>query len=192
MTLFRSFTTPAWEIFIGNLLLLLCTIFYIAWWTTDFKPNPNNGPSGGIFIGLAFVTGTAALALMSHGIGSLSEYTKGLQIKFLIAGSAALFVVMLLVTVIAFHRIVTSELIIIHIWTALELCAVAVLYGTERFGGVSAVIMYALTGLAFATGIICYVVYYRLDETGRYWIGLVPIAADAFVSFIFAGILAVF
>jgi hypothetical protein len=192
MTLFRSFTTPLWEIFIGNLLLFLCTFFYIAWWRAEFKPNSGNGPSGAIFIGLALITGIAGLVLMSHGIGSLSEYTKGLQIKFIIAGSAALFVVILIITVIVFHRIVTFELIIIHIWTALELCAIAALYGTERFNAASAAILNALTGLAFVTGIICYVVYYRLDETGRYWIGLVPIAADAFVAFIFAGILALF
>jgi hypothetical protein len=192
MTLFRSFTTPVWEIFIGNLLLFLCTLFYIAWWTTDFKPNSDNGLSVAIFIGLALITGIAGLALMSHGIGSLSEYTKGLQIKFIIAGSAALFVVILLITVIVFHRVVTSELIIIHIWTALELCAVAALYGTERFNAASAAILYVLTGLAFVTGIICYAVYYRLDETGRYWVGLVPIAADSIIAVIFAGILAIF
>lgn len=39
-----------------------------------------------------------------------------------------------MVTTVAFHRIVTSELIIIHIWIALELSSVAVLYGTGCFG----------------------------------------------------------
>jgi len=191
MTLFRNFTLPVWEIFGGNLLLLICSLFYLAWWAAAFKPGSNTGSSGGIFIGLAFVFGIAALALMSHSISSLSEYSKGVSIKFILAGSTALFAVMLLITVIAFNRIFTSELIIIHIWAALELCAAAALYGTGRFGAGRAVTIAALVGIAFAAGIICYVLYYRLDQTAAYWDGIVPIAADAFVAAVFALVLAV-
>lgn len=191
MTLFRNFTLPEWEIFGGNLLLLLCSIFYLAWWAAAFKPGSDSGSSGGIFIGLAFIFGIAALALMSHSISSLFEYSKGVSIKFILTGSAALFVIVLVITITVFHRVLTSELIIIHIWAALELCAIAALYGAGRFGTGRAVLLAALTGIAFAAGIICYVLYYRLDQAAAYLDSMVPIAIDTFVAAVFALVLAV-
>ena len=38
---------------------------------------------------------------------------------------------------------------------------------------------------------ICYVLYYRLDETAGYRIGMVPLAADAFVMAVILAVLAV-
>ena len=187
MTCFRNFTAPLWEIFAGNLLLLFCSLFYLAWWVVSYRPNS----SGGFYLTAAFITGFAAIALMSVGINSLSQDSKGLPVRFILMGGAALLLVLLPVTAFAFHRIVTSELIIMHIWAALELSAVAVLYGTERFGAGRAATLAALVGIATVAGLICYVLYYRLDETARYWIGMVPLTADAFVMAVFLGVSAV-
>jgi hypothetical protein len=187
MTFFRSFTAPLWEIFAGNLLLLFCILFYLAWWVVTYRQNS----SGGLYITAALITGFAAIAMMYSGINSLSRDSKGLQVSYILLGCAALFLVMLLVTVIAFHRAVTSELIIIHIWTALELSAVAVLFGTGRFGAGRAVILAILAGIATAVSLICYVLHYRLDETASYWNGIVTLTADAFVIAVFLVVLAV-
>ncbi len=192
MTCFRSFTLPLWEIFAGNLLLLFCSLFYLAWWVASYRPNSSGGLAGGFYITAAFITGVAAIALMSFGISSLSqESARGLPVKLILLGCTALFFVLLPVTAIAFRRMVTSELILIHIWAALELSAVAVLYGTGRFGAGRAAMLTALVGIAAVAGLICYVLYYRLDETARYWNGMVPLAADAFVIAVFLGVLAV-
>ena len=191
MACFYNFTSPIWEIFAGNLLLLFCSLFYLAWWVVSFRPNSSGGPAGGFCITAAFITGVAAIALISGGINSLSQDSKGLPVRYILLGCAALFVVLLPVSTIAFHRIVTSELIIIHIWTALELSAVAVLYGTGRFGAGRAAALAALVGIATVAALICYVLYYRLDETASYRVGMVPLAADAFVMAVFLGVLAV-
>jgi hypothetical protein len=191
MTFFRSFTTPLWEIFTGNLLLMICSLFYLGWWVVSYRPNSSGGSAGGFYITAAFITGIAAITLMSVGINSLSQDAKGLPVRFILMGSAALFFVLLLVTSIAFHRMVTSELMILHIWAALELSVVAVLYGTGRFGAGRAGALAALVGIATIAGLICYVLYYRLDETARYWNGMVPLTTDAFVMAVFLGVLAV-
>ena len=191
MICFRNFTAPLWEIFAGNLLLLFCSLFYLAWWVVSFRPNSSGGSAGGFYITAAFITGVAAIALMSGGINSLSQDSKGLPVKFILLGGAALFFVLLPVTAIVFHRIVTSELLIMHIWGALELSAVAVLYGTGRFGAGRAVTLAALVGIATVAGLICYMLYYRLDETASYWNGMVPLTTDAFVMAVFLGVLAV-
>lgn len=190
MICFRNFTAPLWEIFAGNLLLLLCSLFYLAWWIVSYRPNSSGGSVGGFCITIAFLTGAAAIALMSDGINSLSQDSKGLPVSFILLGSAAVFFLLLLITVIAFHRIVTSELLIIHIWTALELSAIAALYGTGRYGAGRAGILAALVGIAAIAGLICYVLYYRLDETASYRVGMVPLITDAFVMAVFLGVMA--
>ena len=73
----------------------------------------------------------------------------------------------------------------------MELSAVAVLYGTGRFGAGRASILAALVGIAFVAGLICYVPYYRLDETAGYWSGMVPLTTDALVMAVLLGAMAV-
>jgi hypothetical protein len=191
MTCFRNFTVPLWEIFAGNLLLLFCTLFYLAWWVVSYRPNSSGGSVGVFCITAAFITGFAAIALMSGGISPLSQDSKGVPVMYILLGCAALFFVLLPVTSIAFHRIVTSELMLMHVWAALELSAVAVLYGTGRFGAGRAAALAALVGIAAVAGLICYVLYYRQDETARYWIGMIPLATDSLVMTVFLGVLAV-
>jgi hypothetical protein len=191
MTCFRDFTAPLWEIFAGNLLLLFCTLFYLAWWVVSYRPNSSGGPAGGFYLTAAFITGVAAIALMSGGINALSRGSKGLPVMYILLGVAALFFVLLLVTAVTFHRIVTSELILMHVWAALELCAVAVLYGAGRLGAGRAGTLAALVGIATVAGLICYVLYYRLDETASYRAGMVPLSTDAFVMAVFLVLLAV-
>lgn len=126
---------------------------------------------------------------MSGGINSLSCNSKSLPARFILLGSAALFFVMLLVTAIVFHRIVTSEMIIIHIWAALELSLVAVLHSTGLFGSGCAATLAALVEIAFISSLICYVLYYCLDGMLRYWDGMIPLIIAAFIMAVFLGVL---
>lgn len=187
---FQNFTPSRWEVFSGNLLLLLCSLFYLIWWVVTFRPGSSGGPVGALCITVAFITGIAAIALLSVGISSLSNDSTGLPVRFILIGAAVLFVVLLVVTTVVFHRQVTSELIIIHIWAALEFSAIAVLHGTGRFGLGTAVTMAVLVGIATIVGVICYVLYYRLEGMSSYRVGIVPLATDAFVMAVFLGFLA--
>ncbi len=190
MTCFRHFTAPLREIFAGNLLLLLCSLFYLAWWAVSCRPNSSGGSAGVFWITAAFITGIAATGLMSVGINSISDVSKALPVRFILMGCAALFFILLLVTSIVFHRPVTSELLIIHIWAALELSAVAVLCGSGQLGMGRAAALAALVGIATIAALICYILYYRLDGTARYWIGMVPLMTDALVMAVFLVLLA--
>jgi hypothetical protein len=195
MIFFRNFTTPLRGIFAGNLLLLVCSLLYLVWWAISFRQNSSGGLAGvlaGVFcITAAFISGVAAIVLMSGGFYSLSQDSKSLPVRFILLGGAILLLVLLLVTVIAFHRIVTLELIIIHIWAALELSAVSVLYGIGRFGLGRAVTLAALVGIATVVALICYILYYRLNGTASYLAGMIPLIVDGFVMAFFLGVLAV-
>ena len=191
MNCFHDFTAPLWEIFIGNLLLLLCSLFYLIWWVVSYRPNSNGmSVTGGLYITVAFITGITAVALMSYGINSLSSYSNGLPVRVILISVGVLFLILLPITTIIFHRILTEELILIHIWAALELSAVDVLHGTGRFDSVRTIILVTLIGIATVVGLICYMLYYRLDELASYWNGMIPLITDAFVMLVFLLLLA--
>jgi hypothetical protein len=187
MELFRNFTAPLWTVFAGNLLLLFCFLFYLAWWGVTFRPDASGGPIGTLCILAAFITGAAAIILLCGGVSSLSQISKGLPVKYILLVILVLFFVSLLVTTVLFHRIVTSELMIIHIWIALELSVIAVLYGVGSLGSSRAWILAVLVLIAFAVSMICYVLYYRLTGMTGYYIGMVPLLSAAFVQVVFLG-----
>ena len=75
---FRNFTAPLWNIFAGNLLFLICSLFYLVWWVVSYQPNSSNNSSGGLYITIASITGFSAIFLISVGINSLSQESKRL------------------------------------------------------------------------------------------------------------------
>lgn len=196
MVFFSGFTPPLWEIFEGNLLLLICSLFYLAWWFVSFKPNlsvkqnPSGGLAGILYLVATLITGVGGIALTSSGIMWLSQDSRGLSVRFILLGSAVVFFILLLVTAIVFHRTVTSELLIIHIWVALELSMVAVLHGTGHFGLGPAVTITGLVGIAFVVSLICYIRYYRLNGRSRYLDGMIPLIIDGIVMSVFLGFMA--
>jgi hypothetical protein len=179
MTCFRDFTVPLWEIFGGNLLMFVTIAFYIAWWSVLFRPNGIGRPDGaGLLIGAAVVAGVAGIAAMSIGFNSVPRVVQGIPVMAILLGAVALYIALLAVTKTAFQRPVTSELLLITLWTALELSVIAVLQSGGRFGMGRVITLSALVVLAFLIGVVCYILHYRLDETGRFWNGLIPLIAD--------------
>jgi hypothetical protein len=191
MTCFRDFTISLWEIFGGNLLMFTAIVFYIAWWAVSFWPNGDGKTAGaGFFIALALFAGMAAIAIMSLGINSLSQVRKGIPVMYILLGAVAFYIILLAVTKIAFQRAVTSELLLIIVWAALEWSAIAVLHGSGRFGMRQALTLAILVALATGAGIVCYILHYRLNEAARFWNGLIPLIADAGVVAVFLAALA--
>ena len=188
---FRNFTAPLWELFAGNLLLLICFIFYLVWWAAVFRPGSTGGPFGTICILAAFLTGTAAIMLLAGGINSLSADSTGIPVKLIFLAVGILFFVLMIVTSVFFHRIVTSELMIIHFWIALELSVIAVLYGTGHLAPGRTAGLSILVAIAFITSMICYVLYYRLSGMAGYYDGMVPLLSASFVEAVILGVTAV-
>ena len=85
----------------------------------------------------------------------------------------------------------TSELLLITVWAALEWSAIAVLQGSGRFSMGQALTLAALVALATIIGMVCYLLHYHLvDETSRFWNGLIPLIVDAGVVAVFLAVLA--
>lgn len=190
MTWFRDFTAPLWQVFGGNLLMFVTLVFYSAWWTVSFRPNGDaNAAGAGLFIAVAFFAGVAAIAVLFTGINSFSQAGKGFPMAYILAGAAASFVILLAVTQIVFRRPVTSELLLIVIWAALEWSAIAALQGSGRFSLGATLTLAVLVALATCTGMACYLLHYHLvNETLRFWNGLIPLIAPAGVVAVFLAV----
>jgi hypothetical protein len=191
MSWFRDFSFQDWEIFAGNLLMVVTIAFYMAWWTVSFRPDGDGKAAGaGFFITVALLAGLASVASLFHGINALSQTGKGFALMYILLGAVAFYLVCLVVTKLVFQRAVTSELLLITVWAALEFSALAVLQGSGRFSAGQTLTLAVLVALATGVGLLCYVLHYRLDEVPRFWNGLVPLIVDAGVLLGFLGVLA--
>lgn len=191
MSFFRDFSLPLWKVFGGNLLMIVTIACYIAWWTVSFRPGGDSKTAAAfIFISVTLIAGLAAITALLIGIKSLSQAGKGIPLAYILLGAAALYLILLAVTTILFKRIVTSELLLITVWAAVECSAIAVLHGSSRFSMGQAMALAVLVLLATITGIVCYILHYRLDETARFWNGLIPLMVDGGVVAVLLAVLA--
>ena len=109
---------------------------------------------------------TAPMAPVQPGISNL----------WIMGGGIVAYLLLLAVTALAFHRQVTSELLLITAWAALELCVVNTLYRCGNLKPGAAGSLAALTLAATLVCLVCYVLYYRLSYAAGYFDGCVPLA----------------
>jgi len=189
MTCFRDFTAPDWEVFGGNALMLVTCAFYLAWWALAFWPKGIGYNSlTAILITVALLAGIASIAVLSLGVAALPRIEKGLPVSFVLLGAAVLFVFFLAVTKNAFHRPVTSELLVMFIWAAVEFSAILALSRSGRFADGQIALLSTLVTIAMLVGLACYVLYYRLEGLPGFWDGLIPLATDAAVVAVFLSV----
>jgi len=174
--LLNNFSPAIWKIFIGNLLLLICIIFYLAWWIVTFKRNTAKRRGQAFYIAAAFIIGIISILIIASGIAELARFPQAIPVRLILIAIALSFLILLIVTAKVFHRAVTSELLLIHIWAAVEICMVNSLYSSANISFSTAWICSAVILLSILVSLICYVFYYRLCEKTRYRTGMIPLA----------------
>jgi len=174
------------QIFWGNLLLIVCCAFYLAWWLLAFKPTGAvKGMKTGWLLIPAFVAGLISIILVVKGVQSAAIRVALFPNGSLLWGGIAAYFILLAVTCLFFHRQVTTELLLIVGWAALALSEINVLYGMDRFShGLSAGFA-VMIGAAALISLICYVLYYNLGTLAGYFDGMIPLFM---VALIMAGI----
>ncbi len=186
MILFRNFTVRDWLLFSGNLSMFATSLLYIAWWVAVFRPGAaaSRSVSAALLIP-AFLTGFAAILLFVFGVRLPFDVRPLVPAGRILIAGLLLYVILLAVSIYAFHRPVTSELFIMILWAAGELCALSALYTAGRFGTPAAVVLKLLVLAATVSGFICYLRYYHLEGTASFVDGLIPLVSDAFVTAVF-------
>jgi hypothetical protein len=175
-------------IVIGELLLVVCSLCYLIWWTITFRPSVRTPPGGGLFLAGAVIGGLCGLVLMAVGIAALLPKASSPALVATIVGGVLVGALLLYVTSNVAHRPVTTELPLIVVWATVQLAAGITLRtaGVLRAPAASAWIV--ATAIATLVGLACYLIFYRLDPIPAYWIGMVPLAVDGVVAATLAAI----
>lgn len=173
---------PVKQIFRGNLLLIVCCAFYLAWWILAFKPvGAVRGMKTGWLLIPAFASGLAAIILTVNGIQSASTDIALFPKGSLLWGAVAAYFILFAVTYLILKRPVTTELFLIVGWAALALSEINVLYGIGRFSHQLSLIFVVIIAAATLISLICYALYYNLGNYAGYFDGMVPLCMAALV-----------
>ena len=166
------------KILIGNWLMVICSIFYLAWWLIVFKPPaPKGSLIGTILLICAFVSGIAGLffSVREMAIPTVEMQNRGIKGYLIIACGIALYMGLLAATKMIFHRQVTSELFIITGWVGLEAAICNYMYAYGTFSVKEAVILAVVVLAAGIISLVCYVLYYELPYVKGYIDGCIPL-----------------
>lgn len=169
---------PIKTLMYGNWLMGICFSFYLAWWITAFRPpEPKSTPVTVGLLGAAFVTGLAGLYLCGSALTApIVPVQPGISNLRIVGGGVAAYLLFLAVTALAFHRQITSELLLITAWAALELCIVNTLYQCGNLTPGTAFNLVLLTLAGTLISLVCYVLYYRVSYVASYIDGCIPLA----------------
>jgi len=164
----------------GQILLIICCVFYILWWYRGYRPGVTVSRVGGLNGMLLLMTAAFGLAGVVMSTGAIPEiYPAKINPLYLIPAGALAYVMLLLITRLVFHRVVTTELILIVLWTVLELAVINKLnsggYLTDKLFLFMAIVIIAV----FIADIILYVAYYRMEEMKAFYAAMVPLIAAA-------------
>lgn len=171
------------QVLLGNLLLIGCCAFYLAWWLLAFRPGTGvRGMKTGWLLIPASAAGLAAVVLSVKGVVSAPAARALFSGRALLFGGVAAYLILLIVTSLLLRRAVTTELFLIVGWAVLMLAEINALYGAGRFTLAPAVIFAAVTAAASLASLVCYMLYYRLGERAGFIDGTIPLVLTALVT----------
>jgi hypothetical protein len=174
----------------GEVLLVVCSLSYLVWWTVTFRPSGRASPGGGFFLAGAVVGGLGGLVLLAVGIAALLAKASLPALGATIVGGVLVGVLLFYLTSSVAHRPVTTELPLIVVWSTMQLAAGVTLWTAGVLRAPAASTWIVATAMATLVGLACYLVFYRLDPIPAYWVGMVPLAVDGVVAAILAAIVA--
>lgn len=110
----------------------VCCAFYLAWWIIAFRPDDLiKGLRSGWLLLPAAVAGFTGVYYIVRGTGMADASAGLISSKYLLSGGIIAYFLLLAVTYLVFHRMVTTELALIVGWTVLTIMEVSNLYSGE-------------------------------------------------------------
>ncbi len=171
---------PTRQMFSGNILLICCCAFYLLWWILAFKPTGAvKGMKSGWLLIPAFIFGLAAVIMIIKGANGADTSRSFFSGRTVLLSAVITYAVLLLATMAAFHRQVTTELLLIVGWTALAFLECNALYGMEIFDRDGAICLFAAAVAVAVASMICYMLYYGLGDRAGYIDGMIPLILAA-------------
>ncbi len=167
--------TPTKLIFWGNILLIVCCVFYLLWWVIAFHPTGGiRGFRSGWLLIPAAICGILAAVLAIRG-GCDGSITMPYPRAAILIGGIAVYIILLIGTYLLLHRQVTTELFLIVAWVALMFLEMGALWGLGHFSTVTTVVLLVISIAVAVVSLICYLMYYDLDGMRGYIDGMIPL-----------------
>ncbi|MCD7801467.1 MAG: hypothetical protein LUH09_00920 [Clostridiales bacterium] len=173
--MFSQYDLQTRQMLIGNLLLVGCCVFYLAWWLVAFKPEGAiKGMKSGWLLIPAFLFGIAAVVQIVRGsnVDSQTVLFSGTAVA---VGGVVAYIVLLAASSMILKRQVTTELFLIVGWTVLMFLEVNGLFALGQYSKPAAVIVLVIAVIAAIISLICYLLYYNLDSVKGYVDGMIPL-----------------
>lgn len=188
--MFSNYGTAMGTLFKGILMLAACAGFYLVWWGVAFYPERHASLwLSGILLVATAVCGIMAVNWMAQGIFQAEKVRAGVPGGWILAGGVIGYVVLLVISNVVFHRMVTTELFLIVGWAVLNLIVVDTLYASGLFScGVSAVFV-VLTLVVVVASLYCYMIYYDLEKWKGYIDGFLPLVMVGIAMLTMAGVM---
>lgn len=161
----------------GQILLIICFLFYLIWWYRGFRPNTSVSRVKGLNELLLLITALTGIGGVILSLTGDVPATLMISPAAILVTGIAAYVVLLFVTRFLLNRVVTSELLLIVAWTTLEVWVVNCLDGAGMLSNTRFWVMIAVLALAFIGSMVCYVLYYRIEEKAAFYTAMVPLIA---------------
>lgn len=158
-------------------MLAACAGCYLLWWGVAFYPE-RHAPLwlSGILLVVTAVCGIMAVNWMAQGIFQTEGIRKGASGGWILAGGVICYIVLLVISNLVFHRMVTTELFLNRWMGVLNLVTVNVLYTSGLFSyGISIAILCFDCWRWLFGSLYCYMIYYKLEKWKGYIDGFLPL-----------------
>ena len=174
--MFALFHVQEKRIFIGNILFIVCCVFYLVWWLLAFKPSHAiTGIKTGWLLIPASLSGIAGVILIIMGVTAEPLTKQILSGRYILWGGLAVYLILLAITVFLLKRPATTELILIVGWGMLMLAEINALFGMGLFPQTLSFGFFFAVCAAVVISLICYILYYHLDNLAGYIDGMIPL-----------------
>ena len=177
------------RIITGQILLIVCCVFYLIWWYRGYRPGSAADRIGGVNGILLFITmafGIAGVVLSLMRIPSVN--VPKISPMLILAGGIASYVVFLIITRCFFHRIVTAELFLIVAWTMLEITVINRLSAGGFLSDNRFVFLFVVIAAAFIISMVLYVAYYRMEEMKAFYAAMIPLITEGAAMAVLIGV----
>lgn len=179
----KIFQPDARLLLYGQGLMVLCSVFYLIWWGAAFRPGRHGTTfASGSALCVAALCGIVGVVLSIWGMQDIPKIRPSLSGAVYLAAGVAVYLVLLAVTSAVCKRQVTTELLLIVGWAALELSVLSAVYGGEIMELRMALIWSVTVLVAAVISLVCYLLYYRLTDKAGYVDGMIPLILAGLVA----------
>ena len=170
------------SLIIGHMLLIICCLFYLAWWCFSFRPgfegSKVTGLPGALLL-ITAITGLSGTGFLITGINQAGSRPALIPSGLIIIGGIVLYILLFIGTSVCMHRQVTTELLLIIGWLVLECLSYQKVYCMERIDIPSMVLLLIIASVAAICSLFFYLQYYRVDAIRGFIYGMIPLITEA-------------